>query len=131
MSLYKEILLDHYKKPCHYDTGQILQPSFVFTEANPLCGDVVQIKGIIASDTLEQVCFSGSGCVISQATASMLLAKYAGCKLADIVAISPQDVLALIQLDLGPNRIKCALIALMALQTGIINATDLFLRKAE
>jgi nitrogen fixation NifU-like protein len=131
MSLYKEILLDHYKKPCHYDTGQILQPSFVVSESNPLCGDVVQIKGVIANDKLAQVCFSGSGCVISQATASMLLAKYADCKLVDIVAISPQDILALIQLDLGPNRIKCALLALIALQAGIINATDLLLKKTE
>lgn len=117
MSLYKEILLDHYKNPRH--CGTIANCMFKVEQANPLCGDLVQISGRVENGNLTQVAFTGKGCVISQATASLLLEKHAGCLVVDILAVTPQDVLDLIQMDLGPNRIKCALLALIALQSGL------------
>lgn len=121
MSLYKEILLDHFKNPRFKDQGQILQPSFVVVESNPLCGDLVEIKGLVAKERLEQVVFSGHGCVISQAAASILLEKYASALVGDILVLNSQDVLNLLGMELGPNRIKCALLALLALQKGLRN----------
>ena len=114
MSLYKEILLDHYKHPRHH--GEIEGPSFRVAEFNPLCGDLINLSGVVVDGVLMQVAFTGKGCVISQATASLLLEKYSGCSKADILAITADDVLALIQMNLGPNRIKCALLPLIALQ---------------
>lgn len=117
MSLYKEILLDHYKHPRHH--GTFNNPSFTITESNPLCGDLVQISGVINQSNLLEVKFMGKGCVISQATASILLEKYTGRPFSEILAITPTDILALIQMELGPNRIKCALLSLIALQNGV------------
>lgn len=117
MSIYKEILLDHYKNPRR--RGEIIDSTFKIVESNPLCGDVVQISGIVDHDILKQVAFMGKGCVISQATASLLLEKYAGSSVACILNCTAQDVLDLVQMNLGPNRLKCALLPLIALQNGI------------
>ncbi len=119
MSLYKEILLDHFKNPRYYDKDQIAHPSFVAMESNPLCGDSIQIKGIVTNGKLQEVVFSGKGCVISQGVASLLLEQYVGMPTQEILALNSADILALIGMDLGPNRIKCALLALIALQSGI------------
>ena len=125
MSLYKEILLDHFKNPRYQDQGQIEHPSFIVLEANPLCGDFIQIKGQIIGDRLVQVVFNGTGCVISQGVASILLEKYHNQTIAEILALDHQDMLDLIGIELGPNRIKCALLALMALQNGIKNCSGM------
>jgi nitrogen fixation protein NifU and related proteins len=125
MSLYKEILLDHFKNPRFKDQGQILQPSFVVLESNPLCGDLLEIKGLVVTDKLAQAVFAGSGCVISQAVASLLLEKYTGCLVADILALTKEDMLTLVGMDLGPNRLKCALLALIALQKGLVHVRSL------
>lgn len=122
MSLYKEILLDHFKNPRHYDRDDyhaIWQPNFIACEANPLCGDLIQIKGLVQNGKLAKAVFSGSGCVISQATASILLEKYLGAQVDLILNLTSTDVLGLIGMELGPNRIKCALLALVALQDGV------------
>lgn len=119
MSLYKEILLDHFKNPRHHDQGQIAAPSFTVLEANPLCGDLVQVKGLVLNGVLTQAVFSGSGCVISQGSASILLEHLVGKPTSEILAFGAPDMLALIGMELGPNRIKCALLALIALQNGV------------
>lgn len=119
MSLYKEILLDHYKNPRY--SGEVANCLFNVLESNPLCGDQIQISGIVENGVLSQVAFKGTGCVISQATASILLEKHAGGRVIDILTFSPRDLLDLIQIELGPNRLKCALLALIALQVGVKN----------
>jgi nitrogen fixation NifU-like protein len=117
MSLYKEILLDHYKNPRHQ--GELTQNTFVAAEDNPLCGDSVSIYGIVADGKLSQVSFTGKGCVVSQAAASMILEKYYGQSVVDLLNVTSADILNLIQMQLGPNRLKCALLPLVALQKGL------------
>lgn len=120
MSLYKEILLDYYKNPRF--RGEIVDATFVVEEDNPLCGDSVKIYGVIDDiGKLSQVSFTGKGCVISQAAASMLLEKCCDKKVNEILKITTDDMLALIQMELGPNRLKCALLPLVALQKGLGN----------
>lgn len=119
MSLYKENLLDHFKNPRCKDHGKLVSPSFVAIESNPLCGDLIEIKGVVVQDRLVMAVFSGAGCVISQAAASILLEKYQGSLITEILNLTSQDVLNLIGMELGPNRLKCALLALIALQKGI------------
>ena len=117
MSLYKEILLDHYQNPrCH---GQLEHPSFVAQEYNPLCGDLVKVSGIVQDGFLQTVRFTGHGCVISQAAASLLCERYHGSPIADILVLDSQAVLDLLQITLGPNRLKCAILVLIALQKGL------------
>lgn len=117
MSLYKELLLDHYKNP--RQKGEVANFTFKISEANPLCGDVIQITGLVEQRVLKQVAFLGQGCVISQATTSILLEKYLGCLVDNILACEVQNLLDLIQMQLGPNRLKCALLPLAALQNGL------------
>lgn len=117
MSLYKEILLDYYKDPRF--RGEIDEATFVAEEDNPLCGDSVKIYGVIDDGKLSQVSFTGKGCVISQATTSMLLEKCCNKNIDEILKITADDMLALIQMELGPNRLKCALLPLAALQKGL------------
>ena len=115
--LYQEELMDHFKNPRNH--GSLKNPDFISSDDNPSCGDSVIIEGIISNGVLEQISFSGKGCVLSQATASMLTEKCKGKKIEEILALSTQDVLNIIDMTLGPNRLKCALLPLQVLKQGI------------
>ena len=123
MSLYQAILLDHYKHPRW--SGRLSEYSFSCSESNPLCGDEVTIYGLLDGDRLVQKSFTGVGCVISQATASLLLDSGLINNVSQISSLTAQDVLRLIQMDLGPNRLKCALLPLIALQRGLATCGSL------
>lgn len=117
MALYKEILLDHYQNPrCH---GELVQPTFVATESNPLCGDLVKMTGLVVGGRLQAIGFIGHGCVISQGVASMVAEKWQNFLVSEILDLSATDILQLIQMELGPNRLKCAILPLLALQKGL------------
>ena len=117
MSLYQAVLLDHYKHPRH--AGVLSEYSFSCSESNPLCGDEVTVYGLIDGDRLIQISFTGVGCVISQATASLLLDSDLVSSLSQVDKLTAQDILQLIQMELGPNRLRCALLPLIALQRGL------------
>lgn len=119
MQLYKELLMDHYKHPRNY--GTLDNPDFSLQEYNPSCGDSVSFQGNIKNNTLLEVRFSGKGCVISQATASLLSEYSKGKPIDEILALTKDNVLHLIHMELGPTRLKCALLPLQALQEGIIH----------
>lgn len=115
--MYQEILLDHYKNPRHQ--GKIAQPDFSSGQFNPSCGDAVCVQGCVKNDLLVAAAFEGKGCVISQAVTSLLLSTYVGKIIEEIMALGADDVRALIHMPLGPTRLKCAMLGLMALQEGI------------
>lgn len=117
MELYRNLVLEHYRTPCH--KGTLENPSFQSASHNPSCGDSVSFAGIIHDGTLHTVAFEGSGCVISQGAASLLAQKVKGARAGEVMALSGKDMLDLVQMELGPNRIRCALLALEALQQGI------------
>ncbi|QQR48745.1 iron-sulfur cluster assembly scaffold protein [bacterium] len=117
MNMYQEELLDHFKYP--RNNTPLDNPNFSSDKKNPSCGDVMHIEGIIVDNILTKVAFQGTGCVISQATASMLTEQVLGKKTEHILALTDQDILDLIGIELGPVRIKCALLSLQALQEGI------------
>lgn len=118
MDLYQQELLDHYYHP--RNRGTLPHADFSSGEHNPSCGDSVSMQGIVKNDQLEEIYFQGSGCVISQAAASMVTEKYKNKSLKDILSLDKQNVLDLVGIKLGPTRLKCALLALHALQHGII-----------
>ena len=119
MNLYREKLMEHYRHPRNH--GRLHEPDFTSGEYNPSCGDSITFDGRIADGFLTEVSFVGKGCVISQAAASMLTELSKAKKLDAILAMNKVTMLKLIGMDLGPTRLKCALLPLEALQTGIKN----------
>lgn len=117
MNLYQEILMDHYRNP--RNNGVLANGDFCAEQRNSSCGDEVVFMGNIANNILVDVTFHGKGCVISQATASLLSEKVKGMSLDDIIALDNDDLLAMLSMQLGPVRLLCALLSLMALQKGI------------
>lgn len=121
MNIYQEELLDHYENPSNY--GTLPNPDVSHEEDNPLCGDRIRIDLIIENDIIKEVRFSGHGCTISLATASMLTEEIAGKPLAEVKQLSRDDILEMIGIPLGPVRLKCALLPLKVLKAGAYGIT--------
>jgi nitrogen fixation NifU-like protein len=117
--LSREIILDHYQNPRNH--GRLDQPTLANRGHNPLCGDEIELSVAIdePGSVLREIRFSGRGCSISQASASMLCERIEGLPLEQARAIGRDDVLEMIGLELGPVRLKCALLALKTMKVGL------------
>lgn len=116
-ALYKDVLNDHYRNP--RNKGTLENPDFASGDSNPSCGDAVAMQGFITDGKVTAVVFEGVGCVISQATASLLTQNVVGKTIEEILALSAEDIQTMIGISLGPLRLKCALLPLYALQQGL------------
>ena len=116
MNIYQEELLDHYENPSNY--GTLPNPDISHEEDNPLCGDRIRMDLLVENDIIKEVRFSGHGCTISLAAASMLTEKIEGKSLTEIKQITRDDIMDMIGIPLGPVRVKCALLALKVLKAG-------------
>ncbi len=115
--LYKEKIMEYYQHPrCK---GELESPTFVERATTVSCGDVVTVYGLIDNGVLVQACFNGSGCVISQAAASLLMEHVMGKPITVIQELTPVACAELLGIELGPVRLRCALLAYEALQRGI------------
>lgn len=123
MNLYQETLMDHYRHPRN---RHILNPAdFSSDMYNPSCGDSVSFSGCVSSSgTISRAAFQGSGCVISQATASMLTQTILHKPIHEVINLDKQFILDLIGIELGPMRLKCALLSLEALHQGLAHYVD-------
>lgn len=117
MQLYREQLMDHYRNP--RNKGRLKAADFSSARYNPSCGDSVSFEGAVQAKTLHAVAFDGFGCVISQATASLISEAVKGKPLADVMQLGEEFVRELLPMALGPVRFKCALLPLQALQGGV------------
>ena len=117
--MYREVILEHYKHP--HNAGTLEHPDISHEDNNPLCGDRIRIDLLIADGVVADVRFQGRGCAISQASASLLTDEIKGKPIDAVAAFSKDDMLDLIgiPLDKNPVRIKCALLALKTLKTGV------------
>ncbi len=117
--IYKELILDYYRHPRNF--GRLEKPDISSHDTNPLCGDEVDIQIKVGDgNKIEQISFSGKGCAISQASTSMLTELAKGKDLEWVKQLSKKDILRLLgDPDLGPSRIKCALLGMKALKTGV------------
>jgi nitrogen fixation NifU-like protein len=116
--IYREIILDYYRNPRNY--GKIESPDIAIRDSNPLCGDELEFHVKIEGDRVKDVKFTGKGCAISQASASMLTEMIMGKSLDDMKKIGKEDMLESLGLpNLGPARIKCALLSLKTLKLGM------------
>jgi nitrogen fixation NifU-like protein len=117
--MYREVILDHSKHPHNF--GTLAAASVSHEEHNPLCGDKVRIDLDIRDGVIADVAFSGRGCAISQASASLLTDELRGKTVEEAKAISKEDLLDLIGIPLAKNpvRLKCALLSLKTLKAGL------------
>lgn len=115
--LYQAILMDHYRSP--RNRGTLESADFSSGVVNPSCGDAITIQGQVDHTTLTKLCFQGTGCVISQAAASLLCEQATGKELKIIERFTKDDVVQLLGISVGPTRLRCALLSLEALHKGL------------
>ena len=117
--IYKELILDYYRNPRNF--GKLDQFDISSHDTNPLCGDEIDIQIKVGNgNKIEQIKFFGKGCAISQASASMLTELAKGKDLTWVKQLAKEDILKLLgNPDLGPSRIKCALLGMKVLKTGV------------
>lgn len=116
--LYRELIIDRYKNP-HF-RGSLEPHDISFEDDNPLCGDHIRIDlRINGDDRVSEVAFNGHGCAISQATADLLAESIVGKSLEEVKQITKQDILDMLGIELGPVRLKCALLSLKVLKSGV------------
>ncbi len=116
--LYRELIIDRYKNP-HFK-GSLDPHDISFEDDNPLCGDHIRIDLRVDGDNrVSEVAFDGHGCAISQASADLLAEHVLGKTLDEVKLINKQDILDMLGIELGPVRLKCALLSLKVLKAGV------------
>lgn len=113
MNIYRELIIDHYKYPHNF--GSIKNPTKKTYLSNPSCGDMIEIAITLDKEKVRDIKFRGQGCAISQASASILTDYALGKLKKDLKKIDKEFMIKLLGIELGPNRIKCALLSLEAL----------------
>ncbi len=115
--LYRELIIDRYKNPHHRG---VLEPNDIsFEDDNPLCGDHIRIDlRLDKQGRVAEASFDGHGCAISQASADLLVESVLGKTLDEVRLLSKEDVLEMLGIELGPVRLKCALLSLKVLKAG-------------
>ncbi len=115
--MYRQQILDHYKNPRNY--GELEDPTFTHVGENPMCGDEIRMDvKLDDEETIEQIAFSGDGCAISQASASMLSSKLQGTTVEELLGMDRDDVIDMLGVDISPMRVKCAVLAEKVAQDG-------------
>jgi nitrogen fixation NifU-like protein len=121
--LYRDEILEHYREPHNF--GTLDEPDASYEGHNPLCGDRITMMVIIDGDgAVSDIAFSGRGCAISQASASLLTDEIKGRPVAEVEAMSNQDILDLLGIEISPARLKCALLSLDTLQHALVERGD-------
>ena len=114
--LYREAILDYYKHPRH--KGHLAAPDFQYHDHNPFCGDEITVELKVENGVVVDAAFDGHGCAISQAMDSMLMEEVIGKSLDEIKAIDKEYIQEMLGIELGPVRLKCALLPLKVLKAG-------------
>lgn len=116
--LYREVIVEHYKNPGF--RGSLDPHDISFEDENPLCGDRIRIDlRIDENGIVTEAVFDGHGCAISQASADLLLESIIGKSIQEVKELDKTSVLDLLGIELGPVRLKCALLPLKILKAGV------------
>jgi nitrogen fixation NifU-like protein len=116
--LYRELIIDRYQHPLYRGT---LEPNDItFEDDNPLCGDHIRVDiRLDENNRVKEAAFTGRGCAISQSSADLLVEDIIGKTLDEVKALKKEDVLDLLGIELGPVRLKCALLSLKVIKAGV------------
>jgi nitrogen fixation NifU-like protein len=115
--LYRDYILEHYRRPHNF--GVLEDATTSYEGSNPLCGDRLTMQLGIRDGIVERVGFTGRGCAISQASASLLTDEIKGKPLVEVLKLGSDDVLDLLGIEISPARMKCAMLSLDTLQHAI------------
>jgi nitrogen fixation NifU-like protein len=115
---YRDYILDHYRNPRNF--GELEDADAQAEDLNPLCGDQIKMELKLDDGVVSDVRFSGRGCAISQASASMLTEGIKGMKLSDVAKLSKDVVLENVGIGISPTRMKCAMLGLRVLKSAAI-----------
>ena len=115
--MYTEMILDYYRNP--RNKGTLKNPDVTVRDSNPLCGDVIEMQMKVEKGKIKDIKFSGSGCAISTASASMLTEVVKGKSLKEAEQLDKKDVLKLLGIDISAVRLKCALLPLKVLKMAV------------
>jgi nitrogen fixation NifU-like protein len=130
-NLYRDFILEHYRNP--HNTGVLDPHDLQFADSNPTCGDemsmTLRLDG--SGERVADVAFTGRGCAISQASASILTDELRGMSLDEIKAVDPRDIVENLGVPIGPARLKCALLVYKVLQGAVIGAAARWPDEAE
>ena len=118
--LYRDYILEHYRRPHNF--GVLESPTASYEGANPLCGDRITMMLGIRDGRVAEVAFTGRGCAISQASASLLTDEVKGKPVDEVARLTSQDLLDLIGIEISPARLKCALLSLDTLEHALAEA---------
>ena len=120
--LYRDYILEHYRRPHNF--GVIEAPTATQEGSNPLCGDRITLQLGIEDGVLQRVGFTGRGCAISQASASLLTDEIKGKPLREVESFRADDLLDLLGIDISPARLKCAMLSHETLQKALAETRD-------
>lgn len=127
--IYREIILDHFKNPRNF--GKLKNATSSFSLYNSACGDKITIDIVIKNKgqttdnkIIEEIKFTGEGCAISIASASMLTEKVMGKGIEEVQKLNTEDMLKMLGITLTPTRLKCALLPLEVLHKNLKLVTN-------
>ena len=122
--MYQEVILDHYRNPRRW--GRLSSVTFSHTGENTSCGDELTFDLRLAEDgeTIDEVAFTGEGCAISIASASLLAEELPGMTLSKVRDLDREDALDLLGIEPTPMRIPCAVLAEKVVQDGVESYED-------
>jgi nitrogen fixation NifU-like protein len=118
--LYRDYILEHYRRPHNF--GVLDDPTAQYEGSNPLCGDRITMMLGLSDGIVERVAFTGRGCAISQASASLLTDEIKGKTLGEVMAFGADDLLDLLGIDISPARLKCAMLSHETLNKALAEA---------